>query len=113
MNVRLKFKIEELANEGVLFSAANIVVYGYKHKIKASDRLKKDNFFNRNETLLFKRRIYASRDHALRIFAEMKLLSLLEIGPYIGRMADGSDGYLTKDYLEFFGEATLSTRITP
>jgi hypothetical protein len=35
-------------------------------------------------------------------FAEAKFLSLLEIGPKMGRVYNGCDGVITAEYIEYF-----------
>lgn len=66
-------------------------IYGYKAKYKRrnSDKIK---------FVLFKKRIYGDSQYIFDILAEMKLLSEYKKGPYIGTIANGSDGYLMNGY---------------
>ena len=45
------------------------------------------------KSILFKKRIYGDKQEILLKLAELKMLSVMEIGPYIGVMLDGSTAY--------------------
>lgn len=62
-------------------------LFGYKIKYKFKEDVIKN--------IMYKKRIYGQKKVVIDQLAELKLLSLLQIGPYIGQMIDNSDGYLT------------------
>jgi hypothetical protein len=53
---------------------------------------------------LFKKRVYGDKQYIIDALAEFKLLSILEIGPYMGTMADSTDGHLMNGYAEYYSE---------
>ena len=40
-------------------------------------------------------------------------MSLLEVGPQLGRMINDSDGYITSQYIEFYTEVALEINTSP
>ena len=45
------------------------------------------------KSILFKKRIYGGKQEILLKLAQLKMLGVMEIGPYIGVMLDGSTAY--------------------
>lgn len=70
-------------------------VYGYKIKYrpKQPDRIK---------YLLYKKRVYGDVQAIFDVLAELKFMSILQIGPYVGTMIDGSDGFIINNYAEYY-----------
>lgn len=62
------------------------LIYGYriKYRHRSVDKIK---------SILFRKRMYGHKDQLLLKVAELKLLAVLETGPYLGTMLDGSDAY--------------------
>ena len=63
--------------------------------------------------MMYKKRIYGEESEIIRRFAEIKLMSLLEVGPQLGRMINDSDGYITPQYIEFYTEVALEINTSP
>jgi hypothetical protein len=77
-------------SQGVYFHSVGDYVYGYKNK----------NFEKvRKDLIMYKKRIYGEEQDLVRRFAELKLMSLMEVGPRLGRMINDADGYITDQYI--------------
>lgn len=95
ISVQLTKKKDSYTNylTSYLMNGENIYGYKVKYRNKTSERVK---------FLLFKKRIHGDIQYIFDILAEMKLLSSLRKGPYMGTVINGSDGYLMNGYAEYY-----------
>lgn len=79
-------------------------LYGYKikYRYKNADKIK---------NILFKKRIYGSKEEIIPILAEIKFMGVLQIGPFLGNMLNGTDAYLYPTYLEYYEECLLNLQL--